>query len=143
MTHSPITPKVGAIAILLRDDKFLLVQRGKDPGRGFWGFPGGHVEPGETAKDAALRELWEETGVRAQAMDYLTAIDVIGHDDAGALSYHYLLAAVPCQYQSGVPVAGDDAAAVEWVTAAEVIAGTRPLNHGVADVAKRVWEMQR
>lgn len=133
-------PKVGAIAVLLRDDKFLLVQRGKDPGRGLWGFPGGHVEMGEAAKDAAVRELFEETQIVAEPIEVMTAIDIIGRDDDGAISYHYLLAVVPCEYHSGEAVAGDDAAAVEWVSAQEVINAERGLNQGVADVAKRVWE---
>lgn len=140
MTAISVTPKVGAIAILLRDDKFLMVQRGKDPGRGFWGFPGGHVETGETAKEAAVRELFEETGIRAKAQEYLTAVDVIGRDTSGGVSYHFLLAAVTCTYQSGEPVAGDDAAAAEWVNADEILAGKRELNGGVLDVAKQVWE---
>ncbi len=58
-------PRLGAIAVLVRDDRALLVQRGKMPDAGLWGFPGGHVEPGETALAAAVRELREETGVRA------------------------------------------------------------------------------
>ncbi|MFY0597993.1 MAG: NUDIX hydrolase [Cognatishimia sp.] len=140
---SSLRPTLGAIAVLLKDEKFLLVQRGKDPGRGLWGFPGGHVELGETAQEAAVRELLEETNIRAEAQDYLTAVDVIGRDDAGDVSYHFLLAVVPCTYQSGEAMAGDDAAAVEWVPAAEVIAAARGLNHGVVDVAKRVWEQRQ
>lgn len=40
----------------------LLRAPGSDHG-GFWGFPGGHIEPGETSRDAAAREVWEEIGV--------------------------------------------------------------------------------
>ncbi|CUI96564.1 NUDIX hydrolase [Cognatishimia activa] len=133
-------PKVAAIAVILRDDKFLLVQRGKDPGRGLWGFPGGHVEMGESAKEAAARELFEETRVTADPIDVLTAVDIIGHDEEGAVAYHYLLAVVHCEYRSGEAVAGDDAAAVEWVPAQEVINAERGLNQGVVDVAKQVWK---
>lgn len=143
MPDNLVTPKVGAIAIVLHDEKFLMVQRGKDPGRGFWGFPGGHVETGETAKEAAIRELFEETNVRAESPDYLTAVDVIGRAPTGEVTYHYLLAAVLCQYRSGEPIAGDDAAAAEWVDVAEVLEGARDLNHGVLDVAKQVWEASR
>ena len=52
----------GAIVVLLHEGRVLLVQRGKAPDLGLWGFPGGHVEPGESAEAAALRELHEETG---------------------------------------------------------------------------------
>lgn len=142
MSSSSVTPKVGAIAVLLHEGKFLLVQRGKDPGRGLWGFPGGHVEAGEAAMDAAVRELMEETGVQATARDCATCVDIIGKDESGALAYHYLLAVVVCDYVSGTPVAADDAAAAEWVEAKDVIQETRALNQKVAEVADRVWREQ-
>lgn len=140
MSENSLTPKIGAIAVLLHEGRFLLVQRGKDPGRGQWGFPGGHVELGETAKAAAIRELEEETSVIATAGDYLTAVDVIGKSEAGDLLYHYLLAVVPCTYVSGTATAGDDAAAAEWIDIADILSGDRPLSEGVARVAKQVWE---
>lgn len=108
-------PKLGAIAVLLDAGRVLLVQRSKDPDAGLWGFPGGHVMAGETALDAALRELREETGVQARARGYLTNLDIIRHDAAGQLQYHFLLAAVLCDYLGGDPVAGDDAADAAWV----------------------------
>ncbi len=57
-------PQVAAVAIVTRaeDEKFLLVQRGEDPGKGLWGLPGGFVELGETVDDALPREILEETG---------------------------------------------------------------------------------
>lgn len=69
-------PQIAAVAILSRgkppnefggltnggDDKFLLVQRGEDPGKGLWGLPGGFVELGETIALALVREILEETG---------------------------------------------------------------------------------
>lgn len=57
-------PQVAAVAIVTRadDDKFLLVQRGEDPGKGLWGLPGGFVEMGETVQQALEREILEETG---------------------------------------------------------------------------------
>jgi len=57
-------PQVAAVAIVTRDadEKFLLVQRGENPGKGLWGLPGGFVEMGETVHDALAREILEETG---------------------------------------------------------------------------------
>lgn len=54
-----------AVAVVERDGSFLIGQRpaGK-PLAGYWEFPGGHVEDGETAAEAAIRECWEETGLR-------------------------------------------------------------------------------
>lgn len=111
--------KLGAIAIVFHDNKFLLVKRIKEPNANTWGFPGGHVEFGETALAGAARELLEETGVTAIPESYLTNIDVITHDASGAIKFHFLLAAVMCKYQSGTPVAADDVSDAGWFTADE------------------------
>lgn len=57
-------PQVAGVAIVTHaeDDKFLLVQRGEDPGKDLWGLPGGFVELGETVQTALTREILEETG---------------------------------------------------------------------------------
>lgn len=118
MTH----PKLGAIAVVRHEGRFLLVKRAKEPNADTWGFPGGHVELGETALSAAVRELHEETGVIGTAVRYLTNIDAIAHDASGVVRYHYLLAAVLCRYESGTPVAADDAADAGWFTCNEIAA---------------------
>ena len=115
----PVRPKLGAIAIVFHEDKFLLVKRKKEPNANTWGFTGGHVELGETALAAAERELLEETGVIGKARSYLTNIDAITRDPAGGVRFHYLLAAVRCEYQSGTPKAADDAADAGWFSVQE------------------------
>lgn len=106
--------------MVIRHRTVLLVQRSKSPDAGLWGFPGGHVEFGESALDAAARELQEETGVSATPVEYLTNVDVLHRDTSGQITVHYLLAAVLCDYQSGTPVAADDAADAAWVPLDEV-----------------------
>ncbi len=112
-------PKLGAIAVVYHENRFLLVKRKKEPNANTWGFPGGHVELGETALDAAVRELAEETGVVAKGEKYLTNIDAITRDADGEVLFHYLLAAVLCSYQSGVPAAADDVSDAGWFTRVE------------------------
>lgn len=129
-----VTPKLGAIAVVIRNGQALLVQRRNPPGAGRWGFPGGHVEPGETAKEAAARELLEETGVTAEPLDYIFNKDVIIRDAEGRLTHHFLLAATLCRYIAGTPVAADDALAAEWVPLEDI--PSRPLNDGVPQVLK-------
>ena len=51
--------------------KVLLVRRGGEPYKGFWAFPGGFLQLTETAKEGALRELREETGLEAAAIGEL------------------------------------------------------------------------
>ncbi|WP_108484447.1 NUDIX hydrolase [Oceaniglobus ichthyenteri] len=122
----PTVPRLAALAVVVKDDCALLIQRRNPPNAGRWGFPGGHVELGETALAAAERELFEETGVRATATRYLTNIDVIERDDTGAIRFHFLLAAVACDYVSGTPVPADDALAARWVPFAEIASGAQP-----------------
>ncbi len=115
----------------------LLVQRRNPPDAGLWDFPGGHVEPGETALAAAARELAEETGITARPRAYLDNIDLIVHGPDGALQYHSLLAGVLCDYVSGQPVAADDALDARLWPVADVLDGHLPLSASVADLLRR------
>jgi ADP-ribose pyrophosphatase YjhB (NUDIX family) len=124
-------PRLGAIAIVLRGDSVLLAKRSKAPDAGLWGFPGGHVELGETALAAAGRELREETGVTAVPVEYLTNIDVLRKDADGTLTVHYLLAVVLCDYVDGTPCAADDVMDADWVPLDEVRTGLRPMSERV------------
>ncbi|SMO98114.1 NUDIX hydrolase [Paracoccus laeviglucosivorans] len=133
-------PRLAALAVTLDGDRVLLVQRRNPPDAGLWGFPGGHVEPGETALDAAARELHEETGVTARPLAYLDNIDVIERGADGALRFHFLLAAVLCDYVSGQPAAADDALDAGWVPVTDVFANRLPLSASVADTLRRALE---
>jgi len=56
-------PKLVAGAIVELDGEIVLIRRAIEPGYGKWTFPGGFVERGEIAEDAATRETLEETGL--------------------------------------------------------------------------------
>ncbi|CUH76060.1 Putative mutator protein MutT4 [Tritonibacter multivorans] len=133
-------PVLGAIAVLCEDindaPHVLLVQRGKAPNAGFWGFPGGHVELGETASDAALRELHEETGLTAKAAGHLRNIDVIQRNSNGAVERHYLLVATLCTHPSGTLQAADDAADAAWIPVDALDTSDLKLLDQVAEVAR-------
>ncbi|WP_158969081.1 NUDIX hydrolase [Chachezhania sediminis] len=117
--HRP-WPRLGALAVVVHDDRVLLVRRRKDPDAGLWGFPGGHVEAGETVLTAAARELAEETGVTATPQGYLTNIDLLRHGARGEILVHYLLVGVLCVYRTGSPVAADDALDARWFDVAAI-----------------------
>tara|TARA_R110001583_G_scaffold182944_2_gene341263 strand:- start:52534 stop:52956 length:423 start_codon:yes stop_codon:yes gene_type:complete len=112
-------PKLAVLAVCLHEGKFLLVQRRNPPDAGLWGFPGGHVELGESLAEAAARELHEETGVTATAGEVIGHVELIDRDGS-EVRHHFLLVAVTCAYQSGVPLADDDAMAAAWVSDAEM-----------------------
>lgn len=128
-------PVLGAIAVVWHQGKVILVQRRNEPSAGMWGFPGGHVELGETAMDAAVRELAEETGVTARAVEYLTRFDVILRRGDGRIERQYHLAAVLCEYLNGTPVPDDDALQAEWREAGTLAGSGLDLLDNVADVA--------
>ena len=56
-------PKIAAIAVVARDERVLMVRRAVATGYGLWSMPGGFVDRGEVVEDAAVREVWEETGL--------------------------------------------------------------------------------
>jgi len=122
----PERPIVGVLAVVMRGDRALVVRRANPPLSGRWGFPGGVLELGETVAQGAMRELFEETGVTAEAAGPLTVIDTIDRDEEGRVRYHYTLVAVIGRWQSGKGVPGDDADEVAWLTRAEIIEHNLP-----------------
>lgn len=98
-----------ASACVWRDGKVLLARRGKTVGHGTWAFPGGRVEPGETALEAAHRELLEETGVTAELSQMIGEFRVSTAD----ATFHIISFAG--FYRSGEAVAASDSDAVAWV----------------------------
>lgn len=130
------TPKIGALAVVVHDERVLLVQRSKRPDAGLWGFPGGHVEWGETVLQAAQRELREETSVLAEPLMYLDNLDLLKQDDKGVVQTHYLLVGVACQYHSGQPVPGDDALDARWFPITQILRGDLDMSDRVVDLLK-------
>jgi ADP-ribose pyrophosphatase YjhB (NUDIX family) len=113
-------PLVGVLPVVRRGNQLLLAQRSKGSYKGRWGFPGGHLERGETLFAATLRELREETGIEAEVRGILTVLDEIGHDAGGIVQWHHVLVAVLADWRSGEAVAADDAAAVRWATLKDI-----------------------
>lgn len=128
-------PRAAASTAVIRDGHVLLVERGKGPRQGIWSLPGGHIEPGETAREAALRELMEETAVTAEISGLVDVHDVIYRDDAGALSVHYVLTVYWGQWTGGEPRAGSDSADARFVPLSEI--GRYPLTPGAAALIRR------
>lgn len=117
----PDRPMVAVLAVVMRGERALIVQRANAPNRGRWGFPGGVLELGETVAEGAMRELHEETGILADAGDTLSVFDAIDRDDEGRVRHHYVLIALRGIWRSGEGVAGDDAAAVKWASREEIV----------------------
>ncbi|GAA1344873.1 MULTISPECIES: NUDIX hydrolase [Micrococcales] len=129
-------PRVAVISVLIKDDHVLLARRANPPDAGFWGFPGGKIEFGETIAQAAERELSEETSIISEATGVLTCLDAFSRDENRPLVSHFVLVAVLCRWRSGQPHAGDDALEARWFALDEVDEARLTLSKDVAEVAR-------
>ena len=122
----PDRPIVAVLAVVLRGERALIVQRAQQPNAGRWGFPGGVLELGETVAEGAMRELFEETGIVAEPAGILNVHDAIHRDAEGRVQFHYTLIAVRGEWRSGEGVPADDAAACAWVSRDDILAEKYP-----------------
>ncbi|WP_301271070.1 NUDIX hydrolase [Halomonas sp. Y3] len=105
-----------ACTVIQREDgAILMVKRLHPPEAGLWSVPGGKVDPGESLRDAAAREAFEETGLRVEVGQRLWTAQLARDDDIIYELHDF--AASPI---GGVLQAGDDAAKVRWVPADQI-----------------------
>jgi 8-oxo-dGTP diphosphatase len=136
----PVTPLLVVDCVLFdAKGRVLLIRRARPPFKGSYALPGGFVDVGETAEAAARRELLEETGVSAPAVLRLVGVYSDPKRDPRG---HSVAVAFWGRVRSAKPVAGDDAAAAEWVDGWE--AETLAFDHAqiLAD-AERLWRHTR
>lgn len=86
-----------------------------------WAIPGGSVRLGETLRQAAEREILEETSVKVKAREPVFTFDVIERDSKGDVRFHYVIIDFEADYISGCPMAGDDALDAEWISEADAL----------------------
>lgn len=111
----PERPIVGIGIVLMRPPRsVLLIRRGRPPMQGIWSLPGGAQDLGETAEEAARRELREETGLTVGPLKLAGNVDSIERDAEGRVRYHYTILDFAGLWIGGEPEARDDAAAATW-----------------------------
>jgi ADP-ribose pyrophosphatase YjhB (NUDIX family) len=111
---------LGVGALIVKDGRILLVERGQEPLKGYWSLPGGAVETGEYLETAVRREVREETGLDVDVLCRFEIFERIMLDPSGQPEYHYVLVDYLCQPAGGTLGAADDASKVGWFTPEEV-----------------------
>jgi ADP-ribose pyrophosphatase YjhB (NUDIX family) len=129
---------LGVGALILKRDSILLVERGKQPLKGFWSLPGGLVETGELLAGAIEREVLEETGLVVKAGAVVEIFERIMRDKAGTPEYHYVLIDYLCKVTGGELRPGSDSSAVEWVRRKDLAA--RKLTEGTLELIERTFD---
>ena len=114
MSDSPKRPLIGVGVVVFKAGRVLLVRRAKPPRQGDWALPGGRQRLGETVREAARREVREETGLEVEVTALLGVVDSLHRDAEGRIAYHYTLIDFLAAWRAGQCVAGGDAAEVAW-----------------------------
>ncbi len=143
----PQTPLVGVGAVVVHEDRVLLVRRGSEPLKGHWTLPGGLLELGESVTEGVAREVLEETGLVVEPLELVELIDRIyreeGRED-NRVRYHYVIADYLCRVTSGELRAASDADAVRWVERAEWNSHSAlVLDPITVRVLEKGWQMSR
>jgi mutator protein MutT len=116
----PGQPIVGVGAVIMQDDKVVLVKRRFEPLAGQWSLPGGRLELGETLEAGLAREMLEETGLDIEVGPVVDVFDRILLDPERKVRYHYVLIDYLCRPVGGRLSHGSDVAAAEWVDPADL-----------------------
>ena len=114
----PVAPLMGVGAVIIDQDRVLLVQRGNEPMKGHWSLPGGLLELGESLTEGVQREVREETGLIVEVLELVELLDRIFRQDE-RVRYHYVIADYLCRVVGGDLKANSDADAVRWISRGE------------------------
>ena len=113
-TYDYPRPAVTADCVVItreKEPKVLLIQRGNEPFKGQWAFPGGFMNMDETTEQCALRELEEETGLKVAEIQQIGAYSKVDRDPRGrTITVAYLAIIDKAEAVKGL----DDAAKAQW-----------------------------
>jgi 8-oxo-dGTP diphosphatase len=138
----PDAPLVGvAAAVFNQAGQVLLIQRGRPPGVGNWGIPGGLLDLGEKLHEGARREVKEECSVEIEIGNVAGVFEPITLDASSAVEYHFVVIDFWASYIGGELKAGDDALDARWVDVDQLSAYTMPDDtRRIVATAHSLWQ---
>jgi len=137
----PARPVPGVGALIIDNERILLVERGREPLKGYWSLPGGAVETGERLEEALRREVREETGLEVVIVHLVEVFERIMMGGDGRAEYHYILIDYICHPTGGKLRASDDASRAAWFTEDEV--GALKITEGTPQVIAKALDWVR
>lgn len=118
MRHNRIVVGVGVV--ITKDDKILLIRRSREPARGKWAIPGGRVRFGEKLRDAAIREIEEETGLKIEITKLIDVVEIFTKKSNGDIKEHFIIVDYEGKIIGGELKASSDALEAKWIDKSEI-----------------------
>jgi ADP-ribose pyrophosphatase YjhB (NUDIX family) len=134
----PARPQLAVSAAIFRDGKVLLVRRARSPGKGFYSFPGGRVEFGESLHAALQREIREETGLGIEIVGLAGWREVLPSPGGGG---HYLIMSFAAHWRAGEPRLNEELDDFKWLPPSAL--GDLKLTGGLIEVLEAAERLIR
>ena len=117
-----------------------MIERGREPLKGYWSLPGGALEAGELLEEAVSREVLEETGLKVKPLSVVEIFQRIMRDEKGRPEYHYVLIDYLCKENGGELQASSDASHAKWVRRKDLT--EYRLTEGTLEVIEKAFRQQ-
>jgi ADP-ribose pyrophosphatase YjhB (NUDIX family) len=134
----PTRPYLAVSAAIFRDDRVLIVRRGRPPAHGLYTLPGGGVELGETLEQAVIREVREETGLAIVPLALVGFREAIARDAAGRVERHFVILPFVARWVGGEIALSEELAEAHWRKPDELAA--LKTTEGLADIVAAAAE---
>jgi 8-oxo-dGTP diphosphatase len=128
---------LGVGALIFEGANILLVERGREPLKGYWSIPGGILETGEQLADGIRREVREETGLEVETVSMFEIFERIIADADGKTEYHYVLIDYLCRPTGGKLEPASDVKRAAWVSQPDL--RNYRLTEGTLEVIERAF----
>ena len=136
----PEMPIAAAAAVVVKEGKILIIKRNFDPNRGKWSIPGGVIEVGETVRESAVREVYEETGLRVKIGKIADVVDNIIHEGE-KVKYHFVNCDFEAEYISGEVKINEEVSDFAWIEEEDM--EKYNMTKGAASVIRLVFERMK